>query len=140
MKHQSTQIEYDTKPFGSLIGEDITQLIFKSAPTKVANRVGKALDHYTKAAALQGIDDEMGVIRLIAAEEELVVAIFEVLKLNAKHLPDHSDFIGRYKNHQVKLAFYPVLSQIRFALGDMLVNGIIFEGLEDVLHWHVSYL
>lgn len=133
-----TQILLDTAPFDLLVGEDIVQLIFQSAPTKVANRIGKALDHYTKAARLQGVDDEMGFIRLIAAEEELVVALFEWLKLNAKFLPDHSDFIRRYKDHRVKLAFYPVLSQLQFVLSDMLRHGITFEGLEDVLHWHTT--
>ena len=37
----------------------------------------------------------------------------------------------------VKLSFYPVLSQFRFALGDMITKGITINGLEDVLHWHV---
>ncbi|MBK8211422.1 MAG: hypothetical protein IPK78_17205 [Rhodospirillales bacterium] len=50
------------------------------APRKIASRVGKALDHYTKAHRLVGVDEEMGAIRCIAAEEELVVAIFEWLK------------------------------------------------------------
>lgn len=133
-----TQISLDTEPFDLLVGKDIVELIFQVAPTKVANRIGKALDHYTKAAKLQGVDDEMGVIRLIAAEEELVVALFEWIKLNAKFLPDHGDFIGKYKNHYVKLAFYPVLSQLRFVLDDMLLHGITSEGLEDVLHWHAK--
>jgi hypothetical protein len=136
MKYYHTKI--DLEPFGALVGEDIAELIFRKAPTKVANRIGKALNHFAKAAKLQGIDDEMGVIRLIAAEEELVVAIFEWLKLNAKSLPEHGDFIGKYKNHRVKLAFYPVLSQLRFVLDDMLQHGITVEGLEDVLHWHVK--
>mgnify|MGYP007070489127 CR=1 FL=1 len=80
----------------------------------------------------------MGAIRLIAAEEELVVAIFEWLKLNTAAMPEHRDFIGKHKNHRVKLAFYPVLSRFRFVLGDMLTHGITVDGLEDVLHWHVT--
>jgi len=80
----------------------------------------------------------MGVIRLIAAEEELVVAIFEWLKLNAVHMPHHKDFIGMYKNHVVKLAFYPVLSQLGWVLAEFLEHGITLNGLEDVLHWSVS--
>jgi len=125
-------------PFAELAGEEIVGLIFEVAPRKVAARVGKALDHYTKALRLRGIDDEMGAIRLIAAEEELVVAIFEWLKLNAAAMPEHRDFIGKHKNHRVKLAFHPVLSQFRFVLGDMLTHGITVDGLEDVLHWHVT--
>jgi hypothetical protein len=130
------KIAFDMEPFNSLVGEDIARLIVQAAPKKVASRISKALDHYTKAARLQGVDDEMGIIRLIAAEEELVVAIFEWLKLNAKFMPDHADFIGKFKNHLVKLAFYPVLSQLSFILSDMF-RGITLEGLEHVLHWRV---
>ena len=126
------------KPFADLVGQEIIDLIFEAAPRKVGTRVGKSLDHYTKALRLIGVDDEMGAIRLIAAEEELVVAIFEWLKLNAAAMPEHSDFIGRSKNHRVKLAFYPVLSQFRFVLGGMIENGITLDGLEDVLHWRVE--
>ena len=72
-----------TATFAELIGDDIVPLIFEAAPTKVASRVGKALDHFTEAKRLCGIDDEMGALRCIAAEEELVVAILEWLKLNA---------------------------------------------------------
>ncbi|MBK8211421.1 MAG: hypothetical protein IPK78_17200 [Rhodospirillales bacterium] len=53
-------------------------------------------------------------------------------------MPDHSDFIRKYKNHRIKLAFYPVLSQLRFAIGGMLENGITFDGFEDILHWRLS--
>jgi hypothetical protein len=91
------------------------------------------MDHFVKAQKLRGVDDEMGVIRCIAAEEELVVAIFEWLKLNSDRLPSHGDFIGKYKNHRVKLAFYSVLSQFRFVLGDMIAHGITFPGFEQVL-------
>lgn len=58
----------------------------------------------------------MGALRLIAAEEELVVAIFEWLKLNASKMPEHDDFIKKYKNHRTKLSFHPVLSQFRNVL------------------------
>lgn len=126
------------QPFADLVGQDVVELIFNTSPTKVGTRIGKALDHYTKALKLSGVDDEMGAIRCIAAEEELVVAIFEWLKLNEASVPEHADFIKRYKNHRVKLAFYPVLSQIRFVLGDMLKHGFTFEGLEDALHLTVA--
>lgn len=128
----------DPGPFNELVGKDIFELIIDLAPTKVRTRVAKSLEHYTKAARLVGVDDEMGVIRLIAAEEELVVAIFEWLKLNAAHMPHHKDFIGMYKNHVVKLAFYPVLSQLGWVLAEFLEHGITLKGLEDVLHWSVS--
>ena len=125
--------EVDTDRFAELIGKDAIELIIDVAPRKVLARIGKAADHYNKAHALIGIDEEMGAIRLIAAEEELVVAIFEWLKLNSDTMPRHQDFIGKFKNHWVKLAFHPVLSQFRFVLTDMLENGFTVDGLEDVL-------
>lgn len=134
MKH----VKLDLTPFNSLVGNDIVELIFECSPTKVRNRIAKALEHYAKAIGLVGVDDEMGVIRLIAAEEELVVAIFEWLKLKAEHMPQHRDFISKYKNHTVKLAFHPVLSQLRWVLADMLIQGITFDGLEDAVHWSVK--
>jgi hypothetical protein len=125
-------------PFSALVGDEVAELIFELAPRKVASRVSKALDHYIKARRLIDVDEEMGAIRCIAAEEELVIAIFEWLKLNADTMPEHSDFIRKYKNHYVKLAFQPVLSQFRFILGDMLENGISPAGLERHAHWHVD--
>lgn len=121
------------QPFADLIGEEFIEYLVHASPRKVFSRVAKALDHFVKAKRLVGIDDEMGAIRCIAAEEELVVAIFEWLKLNADRLPAHGDFIGKYKNHRIKLAFYPVLSQFRLVLRDMISNGITFPGFEQVL-------
>jgi hypothetical protein len=129
--------EIDVTLFEDLVGEEVVRFILAHAPRKVAARFEKALDHFNKAVKLDGIDDEMGAIRLIAAEEELVVAIFEILKLRAEHFPEHTDFVRRYKNHQVKLAFYPVLSQFRFIVNDYFAHGITFDGWEDILHWHL---
>lgn len=127
-----------TEPFGDLIGQPFVDYIFEQAPRKVASRVGKALDHYTKALKLRGVDDEMGAIRCIAAEEELVVAIFEWFKLNVVAVPEHRDFIRRFKNHGVKLAFAPVLSQFRFVLSGMFEHGMTFDGFENVLRMTVA--
>lgn len=124
--------EISTDPFDALIGEEFFELLLNTAPTKVRSRVVKALDHYHKAEKLKGLDEEMGAIRLIAGEEELVVAIFEWIKLNEKDYPEHRDFVRKFKNHTVKLAFYPVLAQIRFIMGDMLTDGIVMEGLEEI--------
>ena len=128
----------DISPFVALVGQEMFDLIVENAPKKVMTRVGMALRHFTMAERLVGVDDDMGAIRLIAAEEELVVAIFEWLKLNAASMPEHGDFIRRYKNHLVKLAFYPVIWQMRIVLEDMVSHGITLEGLEDVLHWGVK--
>ena len=126
--------EVDLEPFAALVGEDIVGFIFENAPRKVLTRVARALEHYLRAGKLEGIDEEMGAIRLIAAEEELVVAIFEWLKLNSDSFPEHRDFVGKFKNHVVKLAFYPALLQFRFILGGMLEHGVTMDGLEDVLN------
>jgi hypothetical protein len=75
---------------------------------------------------------------LIAGEEELVVAIFEWLKLNEDRFPEHKDFVRKFKNHVVKLSFYPVLSQFRFIIADMLRDGLTIDGLEDVMSWRAT--
>lgn len=126
------------QPFAALIGQEFIDFIFADAPGGVAARVGKALDHYTKALKLRGVDDEMGAIRCIAAEEELVVAIFTWIRLNEDYVPTHRDFVRRYKNHPVKLAFYPVLSQFRFILSDMIEHGFGLAGFEDLVHMRAA--
>lgn len=133
----TNELTLPTKPFDILVGKNVFALILKLAPRKVASRIHKSLDHYTKALLLIGVDDEMGAIRCIAAEEELVVALFEWLKLNSTKVPKHEDFIRKFKNHYVKLAFYPVLSQFKFVLSDMLAQGLTTDGLEDVLRLNV---
>jgi len=125
----------DQAMFAELIGQEFLDYIFETAPHKVGTRVGKALDHFYKGVPLEGIDDEMGAIRLIAAEEELVIAIFEWLKLNTDKVPEHNGFIKRYKDHRVKLAFYPVLSQFKFALDYLFAEGMTLDGLEEHIHW-----
>lgn len=127
--------KFDFNEFADIVGIEVVDLIVSHAPTKVISRVAKSNDHFRKAEFLEGIDEEMGSIRLIAAEEELVVAIFEWFKLNAKHFPEHNDFIGKKKNHLVKLAFAPVLQQLSHELKTMLAHGITFDGLENVMHW-----
>ncbi|MBC7103545.1 MAG: hypothetical protein H5U13_10070 [Parvibaculum sp.] len=132
--HDQTE-NMDISPFSEIIGDDIAQFIFERAPKKVATRVANALRHYTLASKLVKIDEEMGAVRLIAAEEELVVAVFEWLKLNSDSFPEHRDFVRKFKNHLVKLSFYPVLLQFRFVLSDMIEHGFAPEGLEGVVTW-----
>nr|WP_281721350.1 hypothetical protein [Nitrosomonas nitrosa] len=137
-KAESENKSIDISPFSDIAGEDVVSFIFEHAPRKVTMRVAKALEHYTRAGKLVDIDEEMGALRLIAAEEELVVAIFECLKLKEDHFPEHKDFVRKFKNHIVKLAFYPTLAQFRFILGDMLERGFTLDGLEDALNWSVK--
>jgi len=127
--------EVDITPFSALVGEDFVSFIFENAPRKVLTRVVSALEHYVRSEKLNGFDEEMGAIRLIAAEEELVVAIFEWLKLNADSFPEHKDFVSKFKNHRVKLAFYPVLRQFRFVIGDILRDGFTLDGMDGILKW-----
>lgn len=128
----NTRNEIDTAAFEALIGTAFAELLFDTAPTKVRSRVVKSLDHYDKAAKLKGIDEEMAALRLIAGEEELVVAIFEWIKINEDLFPEHKDFVGKFKNHTVKLAFYPVLGLFRMLVGGMLTDGMVMEGLEHM--------
>ncbi|HBR1547139.1 TPA: hypothetical protein ACOJ3T_004234 [Klebsiella pneumoniae] len=118
---------FDLEYFNSLVGENLVDMILTKAPTKVKWRVIKAADHVRKAHRIKDIDMEMFSIRLIAAEEELVVAVFEWLKLNTDKMPEHKDLVGKFKNHQVKLMFTPVL---------MLMKSVLIESLGPNLNIH----
>lgn len=135
---QEGLISIDMAGFEALVGEDILKFLLDGAPRKVHSRIISAARHYELASKLHGIDEEMGAIRLIAGEEELVVAIFEWLKLNEDHYPEHKHFVRKFKNHLVKLTFYPVLMQFSWIVGDMLTHGFSLEGLEDLLHWRIK--
>lgn len=121
----------------AVAGEDVFGLIMAKAPPTVLWRVAKAADHYNKAKRLLTIDDEMGAIRLIAAEEELVVAIFKWLELNPTVYPEVGSILRQFKQHRVKLSFYPALRQFEFALGH-LAEGFTLPGLEGKLAWRAE--
>lgn len=127
------RVKVNTKPFNDIVGEEIVAFLFEHAPQKVTARLAMAVEHFGRVPSLVDVDEEMGAIRLIAAEEELVVAIFEWLKLKEDKYPDHKEFVRKFKNHVVKLTFYPVLLQFRFIIGDML-KGFGLKGLEH-LNW-----
>ena len=118
---------FELEYFNSLVGENLVDMILTKAPTKVKWRVIKAADHVRKAHRIKDIDMEMFSIRLIAAQEELVVAVFEWLKLNTDKMPEHKDLVGKFKNHQVKLMFTPVL---------MLMKSVLIESLGPNLNIH----
>ncbi|MGH7020859.1 MAG: hypothetical protein ACREEY_13305 [Brevundimonas sp.] len=117
-----------------LTGAPFFDLIMAKAPKVVTYRIAKAADHYNKAVLLRGADEEMGAIRLIAAEEELVIAIFKWLEQNPDDYPDVSLLLKKFKEHRVKLAFYPTLCQFVFALED-LADGVAPEGLNSHITW-----
>lgn len=96
------------------------------APTKVRARVSNAMIHYDMARKLDGIDDAMGLIRVIAAEEELVVAIFELIKLNPKLIDGARRITNKHKNHVVKSILPVVLEHMATEFLPM-----IFEGLKE---------
>jgi hypothetical protein len=127
--------EIEASPFSALVGEDIISFIIQNSPRKVLTRISRSLEHFGRSTKLEGIDEEMGAIRLIAAEEELVVAIFELLKLKSDSFAEHKDFVSKFRSHVVKLAFYPVLFQFRIVVGDILRDGFTFEGLENIVTW-----
>jgi hypothetical protein len=135
---EQEHISLETKPFAHLVGEEVVNFLCEHLPTKVRTRFGRALDHYARAGALVGVDEEMGMIRLVAAEEELVVGIFELLKIKQDQFPEHKDFVRKFKNHIVKLSFYPVLQQFKFAIGYMLKEGFVLEGIEDLMRFRVK--
>lgn len=127
----------DDQAFRDLIGTDLIEILL-AADDPIRFRVLKTADHYAKAKKLIGVDDEMGAIRLIAAEEELVVSIFEALKANSDGFPEHADFVKHFKKHPVKLSFYPVLQMFQLAFQPML-ESLTIEGLEEKLHWKAAF-
>lgn len=117
-----------------LAGTDFFDIVMERSPDIVIWRIAKAADHYNSARRLDGVDEEMGAIRLIAAEEELVVAIFKWLERNPGDYPDAGLMLRRFKDHRVKLAFYPVLCQFIWALEGM-AGGVAPDGLNDHITW-----
>jgi len=53
-------------------------------------------------------------------------------------MPEHGDFIKKYKNHHAKLAFSPVLVQLRIIVTDLLGRQHAPAGLEGHVHWEGS--
>lgn len=122
----------DTTRFDELVGEPFVVHVLKHADPRVMYRLARAADHYNKAVKLFGVDDEMAVIRLIAAEEELVVAIIRHVTLKADVFPDTGPILRRFDDHRVKQAFAPTLGRLWGALEHQFREGFSVEGLEHV--------
>lgn len=135
---KARQYELDREPFHGLVGQDLFGFVYETSPPVVRTRLAKALDHFTRAQRLGGVDDEMGVIRLIAGEEELVVALFEWLKLQSEHFPEHRDFVKQFKKHPVKQSLPPVLAHFRRVIVDLISSPVTIDGLEDHVSWTVK--
>ncbi|MGM0912737.1 MAG: hypothetical protein ACQEWZ_00090 [Pseudomonadota bacterium] len=130
--------EFNVKVFSDIAGEDVVDVVFSKAPTKVLTRVCKAIHHFEKAKALSGVDEEMAAIRLIAVEEELVVAVFELIKYQRPGGGEYRTFVKKFNNHRVKLAFYPVMSQLKFIIQRIFSGGFSLEGMEGLLDLHAE--
>lgn len=121
-----------TACFDALVGDEFVMHILKHADPRVMYRFTRAADHYTKAVKLFGVDDEMAAMRLIAAEEELVVAIIRHVTLKADVFPDTGPILRRFDDHRVKQAFGPTLARLWEAMEHQFRHGFSVEGLEHV--------
>ncbi len=128
--------EVDTAGFRELVGDEFFSHIMENAHYLVIFRVARAADHYNRALKLAGIDEPMGVLRLITAEEELVVAIFRLIALKADQYPDPGVILKRYQDHRVKQSFFPTLVQFWFAMEGMFTKGIT---ITDAPHVRWAY-
>lgn len=103
-----------------LIPSDLNNFILRLAPTKIKSRYIKAREHYNKSIKLIDFDDEMAFIRFVASEEEIVVGIFEQLKIQKFC---NIRFTSNFKNHAVKISLAPVLDYFTSILKDMKFFG-----------------
>lgn len=110
----------EIEQWNKLVIDSLDSFIIQYAPTKVKNRYLKAQEHYNKALKLFSIDDEMSFIRLVAAEEELVVAVFEILKIKSF---EEIGFVKKFKNHLVKISLAPILILIRYKFEDIVFHN-----------------
>lgn len=131
---------FDTTLFDKLVGEEFVVHVLDHADERVKYRLLRAADHYNKAIKLFGLDDEMAMIRLIAAEEELVVAIIRHVTLKADVFPDTGKIFNRFDDHRVKQAFIPTLSRFWTALEGQFRRGISFDGLEHIKWTYKPFL
>lgn len=120
----------------------------KGVPRKVWSRVHSSMLHYHKAKLLCGVDNEMGFIRLVAAEEEMTVAVFELLKNDRNHIQYAERFTRRFKNHAVKSVLPIILefvsrNTLRKVGPALLAAGVISEDKPGITFedgkLHLSY-
>lgn len=122
----------DTTCFDDLVGEQFVVHVIKHADERVMYRLTRAADHYNKALKLFGVDDEMAAMRLIAAEEELVVAIIRHVKIKEAVFPDTGPILRRFDDHRVKQAFAPTLGRFWHAMEHQFRDGFSVGDLEHV--------
>ena len=73
----------------------------------------------------------MSAIRLVAAEEELAVAVFDIIKRNEDSFIDCKHITKKFKNHFVKQLFSPTVHNIAIIVSTFLENGMRIDVIED---------
>lgn len=114
------------------INSEVWSFVSRNAVTSVTSRIENCYRHYTKALIIKDIDPEMAAIRLIAAEEELAVAVFDIIKRNEDKFIDCKHITKKFKNHFVKLLFSPAVHSIANIVSSFLANGMSIEVAEGV--------
>ncbi len=112
------------------INQDIWDFVHKNATTSVRSRVENCYLHYTKALVIKSIDPEMSAIRLVAAEEELAVAVFDIIKRNEDSFIDCKHITQKFRNHFVKQLFSPTVHNIAIIVSAFLESGLRIDVVE----------
>lgn len=113
------------------INQDVWGFVHNNATTSVRSRLESCYLHYTKALVIKDIDPEMSAIRLVAAEEELAVAVFDIIKRNEGNFIDCKHITKKFKNHFVKQLFSPVVHNIAIIISTFLENGVGIDVIES---------
>ncbi len=112
------------------INQDIWAFVNNNATTSVRSRLESCYRHFIKALVIKDIDSEMSAIRLIAAEEELAVAVFDIIKRNEDSFIDCKHITKKFKNHFVKQLFSPTVHNIAIIVSTFLENGMSIDVIE----------
>lgn len=112
------------------INQDVWAFVNNNATTSVRSRLESCYRHYTKALIIKDIDPEMSAIRLVAAEEELAVAVFDIIKRNEDSFIDCKHITKKFKNHFVKQLFSPAVHNVAIIVSTFLENGMSIDVIE----------
>lgn len=114
------------------VNQEFLKFIYAKKITKIQSRLDSAQRHFQKADVIKSIDPEMAAIRLVAAEEELVVAVFEIIKLTPELAGSWEKITKKFKNHFVKLLFWPAAEHIKSIIENFLGSELYIEGIEKL--------
>ncbi|WP_347332016.1 hypothetical protein [Marinimicrobium locisalis] len=121
------------------INQDVWEFVKSNATTSVMSRIESCYRHFTKALVIKDIDPEMSAIRLIAAEEELTVAVFDIIKRNEDSFVECKHITKKFRNHYVKQLFSPTVNNIALIIYSFLKNGMRIDASEDAPSVDVSF-